>query len=119
MTENHHVTPSDVGMLRIYLTPRDKVRGSRRFAFLGDRPLYRELVLLAKNAGIVNAVAHQARYGFGNPHLTVCVELVSQRSNLEAFCCRNGALLRGKAIAFTHMEQWTVGGDGEPIQGAA
>ncbi len=58
MTDTHYLIPSDVGMLRIYLRPRDKAPGSGRFASWGAKPLYRELVLLAKKAGIVNAVAH-------------------------------------------------------------
>ncbi|WP_294644203.1 DUF190 domain-containing protein [uncultured Aureimonas sp.] len=126
MTDTHYLIPSDVGMLRIYLRPRDKAPGSGRFASWGAKPLYRELVLLAKKAGIVNAVAHHTHYGFSNhgpvqpegsetpnPELTMCVELVGHRPDLEAFCRHHGALLRDKVIVFKHIERWTVGtGDG-------
>ncbi len=48
-----------------------------------------------------------------NPELTMCVELVGHRPDLEAFCRRHGALLRDKVIVFKHIERWTVGaGDG-------
>jgi len=122
MTYSHHVSRSDIGMLRIYLKPGDKASGSGRLAFWGGKPLYRELVLLAKKAGIMNAIAHHTHYGYSNhgvaqepsgeysnPELTMCVELVGHRPVLETFCREHGSLLRDKVIVFKHIEHWTVG----------
>lgn len=115
MSEGHRLTSSDLGILRIYLRPQDRAPGSKRSFFRYARPLYRELVALAKEAGIGNAVVHQTHYGFGNPHLTACVELVGRRAELETFCRKNGELLLGKAIVFSSVEQWSVGGGNEPF----
>lgn len=49
----------EVGMLRIYLKPSDKI-GPRRF--WGAKPLYRELIRTAKADGIINAVAQNTHY---------------------------------------------------------
>ncbi len=125
MLQSHHVTQTEIGMVRIYLKPRERFRSpgiSRlRGAFTG-RPLYQELVLQAKRAGLVNAVAHHTHYGFSNhghvqqreveglnPELTMCVELVAPRDRLEAFCRDHGALLRDKVIVYKHLEHWTIG----------
>src|SRR4051794_25483984 len=51
------VTPQDVGMVRIYLKPRDRAPGARGF-LRPQPPLYRELVLATKADGIMNTVAH-------------------------------------------------------------
>ncbi len=111
----HH---REVGMLRIYLKPSDKI-GPRRF--WGAKPLYRELIRTAKADGIINAVAQNTHYGFSNhepirengseiadPHLTICVELVGDRDQLDLFCRRHGDLLGDKVIVYKRLEHWTI-----------
>ncbi|MGC4250586.1 MAG: DUF190 domain-containing protein, partial [Sphingobium sp.] len=86
------------------------------------KPLYRALVAQAKAEGIMNAVAHHTHYGFsnhgpvmeqgteiGNPHLTMCVELIDHRDSLERFCRAHGDFLAGKVIVYKHLEHWSVG----------
>ncbi|OCC05456.1 chloride channel protein [Labrys sp. WJW] len=122
MTYPHIVTPSEVGMVRIYLKPRDRMPRARGRAFWGAPPLYRGLVLAAKKAGIINAIAHHTHFGYsnhgspqqydseiGNPELTMCVELIGHRGQLEAFCQENGPLLRNKVIIYKHLERWSIG----------
>ena len=117
----HILTPSDVGMVRIYLKPRDKMPSKGARTLWSSRPLYRELVLEAKKAGLMNAVAHHTHYGFsnhgrvedhkseiGNPELTMCVEIIGHRDDLETFVRRNGAILRNKVIIYKHLEHWAV-----------
>jgi H+/Cl- antiporter ClcA len=121
MPTSHVLLPSDIGMVRIYLKPREKLpsRGAR--ALWSQRPVYRELVLLAKKAGLTNAIAHHTHYGFSNhgavenegteyanPELTMCVEIIGHRPDLEAFVRSQGALLRNKVIIFKHLERWTI-----------
>ncbi len=128
MSFSHTLMPSDAGMVRIYLKPRDKVSGVRTKAFWGAPLLYRALVLAAKKAGIMNAVAHHTHYGYsnhgrlqqqdselGNPALTMCVELIGPRAQLEAFCREHGALLHDKVIVYKHLEHWAVGKKGEGL----
>ena len=127
----HHVTPTEIGMLRIYLKPRERYRNpasGRVKAALSSRPLYQELVQQAKRAGLVNAVAHHTHYGFSNHgavatreaegvniDLTMCVELVAPRPDLERFCREHGGLLQGKVIVYKHLEHWAIGAS-EPLR---
>lgn len=61
-------------------------------------------------------------YGFSNhgpvrgngaelsdPHLTMCVELIGQRDQLELFCRCHGDLLARKVIVYEHLEHWSIG----------
>ncbi len=121
MTHPHKIVPEEIGMIRIYLTPKDrrKVPGVR--GLLGSTPLYRELVKTAKADGIINAVAHHTHYGYSNggkvhqqnietenPDLTLCVELIGAREQLELFCRKHGDLLREKVIVYKHLEHWKI-----------
>lgn len=127
MPSSHVVTSNDVGMVRIYMKPKEKAPGKGR-ALWGSRPLYRELVLAAKAAGLMNAVAHHTHYGYSNhgrveredaeianPELTMCVELVGHRGELEEFCRSNGGLLAGKVIIFKHIEHWSINKKGNDL----
>jgi hypothetical protein len=80
----------------------------------------------------MNAVAHHTHYGFSNhgpvmedgaelsnPHLTMCVELIGQRHELERFCEAHGDLLGGKVIVYKHLEHWSIGPGGVRHQDAA
>lgn len=46
-----------------------------------------------------------------NPELTMCVELIAPRLELEQFCQTHGALLAHKVIVYKHLEQWDMVGD--------
>ena len=128
----HHIQQGEIGMLRIYVRPKDRFvqPGQGRFkAAFSHRPLYQELIQQAKRAGLVNAVAHHTHYGFSNggallqhetegmnPELTMCVELIAPRAALEAFCRDQGALLTGKVIVYKHLEHWCVGTGTCPVE---
>ena len=125
MPETHHVTADEIGMLRIYMAPKDRFKkpGQGRFkAAFSSRELYRELVNQAKQAGLVNAIAHHTHYGFSNggavqsreveginPELTICVEIIGHKTELERFCRTHGELLQDKVIVYKHLERWQVG----------
>ncbi len=117
----HKVTPRETGMIRIYLKPGDKKRQPGLRGFLTARPVYRDLVDAAKKDGIINAVAHHTHYGFsnrgairshdpemGNPDLTMCVELVAPKDQLELFCRTHGELLKDKIVIYKHIEHWDI-----------
>jgi H+/Cl- antiporter ClcA/PII-like signaling protein len=115
----HTLHSTEIGMVRIYMKPREKTPGTG--SWFGSRLLYRELVLQAKSAGIMNAVAHHTHFGYSNsgtlqdegfeipnPDLTMCVEMIAPRDELEEFCLTHGALLKHKVIVYKHLEQWDV-----------
>jgi H+/Cl- antiporter ClcA/PII-like signaling protein len=121
MPDRHTVTSSEIGMVWIYLKPSDKAAKTGR-GFWNGKPLYRELVAQAKEDGIMNAIAHNTHYGYSNhgpvrangaeitdPHLTMCVELIGHRDQLELFCRRHGDLLASKVIVYKHLEHWSIG----------
>lgn len=134
MSYPHDVVPNEIGMIRIYMKPSDKAprdKGMGRSIF-NSRPLYREFVMQAKADGIMNAVAHHTHYGFSNhgqvmehgaelsnPHLTMCVELIGQRGQLEMFCRRHGDLLADKVIVYKHLEHWSIGRAGLELEDAS
>ena len=121
MTAVHAMTTHEVGMIRIYMKPGEKAREAKLKTFFNAKPLYRQLVLLAKAAGIMNAVAHHTHYGYSNhgriqdegaeisnPDLTMCVELIGPREQLEGFCQEHGGLLQNKVIIYKHLEHWRL-----------
>jgi H+/Cl- antiporter ClcA/PII-like signaling protein len=128
MKSTHILTASDVGMVRIYLKPRDRMPSKGARAWWSSRPLYRELVLEAKKDGLMNAVAHHTHYGYSNhgrvqdhsseianPELTMCVEIIGHRPDLEGFVRRHGALLRDKVVIFKHLEHWSIAEKGDSL----
>jgi H+/Cl- antiporter ClcA/PII-like signaling protein len=119
----HTLAHKEIGMVRIYLKPKEKAVGAGS-RFFGGRPLYRELVMLAKAAGIMNATAHHTHFGYSNrgkleeegyevpnPDLTMCVELIAPRADLEEFCRTHGDMLKRKVIIYKHIEHWNLTGD--------
>jgi PII-like signaling protein len=117
----HHIMPRDLGKLRVYLKPKDRLPARGLWERLNPRPIYRELIHFAKQEGIGTAVAYLTHYGFAdggalqnrepeipNPHLTVCVELVDTKDALEAFCRRHGELLQGKTVLYKNVEHWEI-----------
>jgi PII-like signaling protein len=126
MSTPHTVTAQEIGQIRIYMTPGERPKGGSKLRnLLSSKQAYRELVQAAKAAGLMNAVAHPAQYGFSgsgqiqdtmlelpNPALTVCVELIGHRDQLEAFCRQHGDVLAGKVVVYKHLEHWTIGRQG-------
>ena len=123
MPHRHRVHTREIGQVRIYLQPRERGRqsGSGLKKLLGPSPLYKEIIREAKRDGLLNATAHHTHYGFSgngsleggggeipNPLLTLCVELIGPRDELERFCRRHGELLKGKVIVYKHMEHWEI-----------
>lgn len=121
--KDHHIVTREIGKIRIYLTPRDRLPATGLWDKLNARPVYREIIKAAKADGLKNAAAFMTHYGFtnggkvhaegvetSNPNLTLCVELIDHKDALEAFCRRHGALLEGKTIVYKHVEHWDVRG---------
>ncbi len=121
MKHTHHIVSHEMGKIRIYLTPRDKVPAQGLLGRLGAKPVYREIIAAAKKDGLHSAVAFTSHHGFsnggrvdstgaegGDSHMTLCVELIDHKDALEEFCRRHGALLGGHPIVYKHVEHWTM-----------
>lgn len=123
MPHRHRVDSKEIGQLRIFMTPKEKQKPAGVRQKLFGRSLYREIIHAAKKAGILNAAVHHTYYGYSgdgriqsgwtsdmpNTDLTLCVELISPRSDLELFVRTHGELLKDKVLVYKHMEHWTVG----------
>lgn len=122
MTPSHTMSADEVGMVRIYMKPGERGRANGVKSLFAGRPqLYRQIVQAAKAAGLLNAVAHHGHYGYSNhgriqdegveianPELTMCVELIGERGQLEMFCKAQGAMLTNKVIIYKHLERWRL-----------
>jgi H+/Cl- antiporter ClcA/PII-like signaling protein len=119
--QKHKIAATEMGKVRIYLMPSEKVKASGLWNKLSSKPIYREIIAAAKKDGLINANAYSAHHGFtnsgrveaqdtemGNPRLTMCVELIDHKDKLEQFCRKHGDLLKDKVIVYKHVEHWSV-----------
>lgn len=125
MQNNHTVKSREIGQVRIYMTPgerRAKIRKGLKAMLSSGPPLYVEIIRSAKQDGLLNATAHHTHYGFSgagpiladgaeipNSRLTLCVELIGPRDQLELFCRKHGDLLHDKVVVYKHIEHWDIG----------
>jgi H+/Cl- antiporter ClcA/PII-like signaling protein len=127
MHHKHKVSSREIGQVRIYMTPREKRKGTGMKGLFG-KPLYQEIIDAAKADGILNAVAHHTHYGYSgngkvqsnnqelpNTALNLCVELIADREHLELFCRKHGDLLKGRVIVYKHMEHWDINEHGHKV----
>ena len=109
------------GKLQIYIKPKEKIQPENMLHRLRSRQLYRELVKLAKEEHLMNASVYQTHHGYSlhgrisshhaelaNEELSMCVELIDEKSKLEAFCLKHSELLKGKMIVFKPVEFWQI-----------
>lgn len=125
MSHRHKIESREIGQVRIYMTPgerRKKTSKGIKGLLPGSPPLYMEIIKSAKEDGLMNATAHHTHYGFSgngqvqasvtevaNPNLSLCVELIGPREELENFCRKHGDLLKDKVVVYKHMEHWDIG----------
>jgi H+/Cl- antiporter ClcA/PII-like signaling protein len=120
MSHEPQVGAHEIGQLRIFLTPRE--RRTKGFRGMFGKPLYQEIIHAAKQGGLMNAIAHRMHFGYSgqgriehdkheipNENLTLCVELVGTRPDLETFCQKHAELLQKKMIVYEKMERWEIG----------
>jgi PII-like signaling protein len=120
MIEPAQVCTREVGQLRLFLPLVERRKGGLWRLF--GKPLYQEIIHAAKAEGILNATAQRVHCGYSgdgriehdrqdlpNPHLTLCVELIGGRHELEAFCSKHPDLLQDKVVVYDKLEHWEVG----------
>lgn len=121
MATKHKIAVTEMGKIRVYLTPSETIEGEGFWSKLNPKRLYREIIDAAKKDGLMNAVAYTGHHGFTNKghvrsrepefldgHLPMCIEIIDHKDKLEEFCRKNGDLLKGKAIVYKHVEHWSV-----------
>ena len=121
MQNKHQITRTELGKIRIYMTPGERISGSGLLSKLQGRRAYRELIKAARHDKLLSAVAYQTHYGYSNearielegieipnPNMTLCVELIDHKDRLETFCRHHGALLKDKVVIYKHVEKWSL-----------
>lgn len=124
MTKSKEIVSREIGKLRIYVKPIEKVRKKGWKAMLFPQSLYKEIIQKAKEFGIMTASVHNTYYGYSNQekiqmqhvetdnsHLNIYVELIDNKKSLEDFCKEHHDLLEGKIIIYKHIEQWNFKND--------
>ena len=120
MPETVPMTNHETCLLTVYLRPRDRM-GMTWFARLIGRPMYLELLIRAKEAGITHAVARRTLASYShenviqtngaeipNPWQWLCVEMLGDRRQLETFCKCQADILTGKMVVFRPAELWEI-----------
>ncbi len=132
MSHRHRVKTREIGQLRIYVPRGASLPGTGIKKRLFGRPLYRDLIELAKSDNIVNASVHPTQHGYTqggqiqaddrevpNPHLSMCIELIDQRGALELFCRKHATMLKGFVIVYKHLEHWELHHDDIDVSDAS
>lgn len=121
MSNKHKIAVTEMGKIRVYLTPTETVKSAGLWSKLNPRRVYQEIINAAKRDGLLNAIAYTGQHGFtnqghiqtrdpelGGGRLPMCVELVDHKDKLEEFCRKHGDLLKGRVIVYKHVEHWSV-----------
>lgn len=121
MSDAVQITERHLGKIQIFLKPGDQIRGSSFLAHFKPKQLYRELINLAKQDGLMNASVYQTHSSFSiyepiqnshpelaNATLAICIELIDEKPKLEAFCIKHAAYLQGKLVIFKAVEHWII-----------
>ena len=109
-----------VGMVRIYLSARDRMPAKTWVQRLFGRPLYMEIIDKAREAGLWGATAKGMTTGFthggkieaalspdtGVMDMHIYLELIAPRPQLEAFFTQITPLIPNRVATFSELEHW-------------
>jgi PII-like signaling protein len=114
-----HIKTRTLGKLRIYLTPGEKAPAKRLLHKFFPKKALHEMIVAAKEAGILNANVFHAHLGYSNnrgiriaslesanDELTVCLELIDEREKLETFFRTHKEILQDKVVVYKPVEFW-------------
>jgi PII-like signaling protein len=112
-----------LGKLRIYIEPAHKVRHGERSLFrkIFPKSAYIHILTEAKKDGILNASVYNTHGGYSsagniqsfspegdNSKLSMCVELIAKKEELEQFFLKHRDLLRSKVVIYKDVEFWDI-----------
>jgi PII-like signaling protein len=117
MIEN--ISVSKIGKLRIYMKTGEAIKSKNLLRKMFPKTKYRQIMQEAKNSGIMNAhvfhthaavqkggkMSHHSVDG-DTSGLTVCIELVDERSHLELFFKTHKELLKENTVIYKEVEFW-------------
>jgi PII-like signaling protein len=108
-----------LGKLRIYLKAGENIKSESLLRRLFPNNLPKNIIELAKKEGLMNASVYNTQMGYSNferiqnyhiesdnAGLTVCVELIDSKENLQKFFQKHKAMFKDKVIIFKEVEYW-------------
>lgn len=108
-----------LGKLRIYLKAGENIKSDSIRRKLFPKNVQKSIIEHAKKDGLMNASAYNTHMGFSNferiqnyslesdnAGLTVCIELIDTKENLQKFFLKHKALFKDKVTVFKEVEYW-------------
>lgn len=108
-----------LGKLRIYVKTGEKIKTKAIRGKLFPTSVYKGIIDLAKEEGLMNATVYTTQMGFSNyervgqfsiesdnPGLTVCIELIDKKENLRQFFLKHQVLFKDKVVVYKEVEYW-------------
>lgn len=110
-----------LGKLRIYLKTGEKIKSKTLLRKLFPVSVYRNIIEMAKEDGIMNASVFNTHMGFSNydkisqfsletdnAGLTICIELIDTKEKLQKFFLKHKENLKDKVVIYREVEFWDV-----------
>ena len=110
-----------LGKLRIYLNTGEKVKSKTLLRKLFPKNTYKEVIILAKESGLMNASVFPTHFGYSNygkinqhsiesdnSGLTICIELIDTKANLQQFFLTHKEIFKDKVVVYKEVEFWDV-----------
>lgn len=108
-----------LGKLRIYLKTGENIKSKTLLRKIFPKSVYSNLIKMAKEDGIINASVFNTHMSFSkderikqfsfesdNSGLTVCVELIDTKENLQRFFIKHSDTLKDKIVIYKEVEYW-------------
>ncbi len=116
---NKQIKTHLLGKLRIYVKTGEKIRSRAIRSKLFPTTMYKGIIDLAKEDGLMNASVYTTQMGFSNydrvsqfalesdnRELTVCIELIDKKEALQQFFLKHNALFKDKVVVYKEVEYW-------------
>ena len=110
---------SKMGKLRIYITAGEKIASAKLLRKMFPKTKYLQIMQEAKTSNIMNAHAFKTHAAVQNggsvthdaiegdmSGLMFCIELIDERSKLEAFFKTHKNILQNNTVVYKEVEFW-------------
>ncbi|MGD9930734.1 MAG: DUF190 domain-containing protein [Mangrovibacterium sp.] len=108
-----------LGKLRIYVKTGEKIKSKALRSKLFPTSVHKGIIDMAKEDGLMNASVYTTQMGFSNYErvsqfamesdnlgLTVCIELIDKKENLQTFFLKHKSLFKDKVVVYKEVEYW-------------
>lgn len=117
----HTIKKNTMGKLRVYLEAGESVKSNNIFRKIFPKNAYSSIMNEAKKDGLLHAHVYHTNASYrkdkGIHHktvegdhtaMTICLELMDEKQNLEIFFIKHADLFKGKTVVYKEVEQWHI-----------